>query len=73
MYKRQGDYPELVLNNDLDVGRGTLIPTLSSDRYFAELAHWFGVPKEDLNDIFPNLSNFYDTSSSDLPIGFLNV
>ncbi len=68
-----GDYPELILNSDIDVGKGTLIPSLSSDLYCAELAHWFGVPKTDLDDIFPNLKNFYSTSSNDLPLGFLTV
>ena len=68
-----GDYPSLALGNPLELGNGTLIPTLSTDQYFAELALWFGVSKSDLPMIFPNLTNFYDTTSSSLPIGFLNI
>ena len=67
-----GNYPSLALNNNLDVGNGVLIPELSTDEYFAELAQWFGVSNTDINTIFPNLSNFY-TVGSQPPIGFMNV
>ena len=67
-----GTYPTLALNSNLDIGNGVLVPTLSTDEYFAELAKWFGVSNGDLTDIFPNLTNFY-TPSSTLPIGFMNV
>lgn len=68
-----GDYPDLSLGNDMMLWDGVLIPTLSADTYFAELAKWFDVPSSDLSTIFPNLENFYDVNSPDLPIGFLNV
>lgn len=68
-----GTYPSLVLDNDLDIGGGVLIPTLSNDLYFSELALWLGVPASELNTIFPNLSNFYTPGSSQAPIGFLNI
>ena len=67
-----GTYPSLALNSDLDIGNGVLIPTLSTDEYFAELAQWFGVSNGDLTDIFPNLSNFY-TPGVLPPIGFMNI
>ena len=67
-----GSYPNLQLNSDLDVGNGVLIPTLSTDEYFAELALWYGVSSIDLLDIFPNLGNFYATTSGNAPIGFMN-
>ena len=67
-----GNYPDLALNSSLDVGNGVLIPTLSTDEYFAELARWFGVSNADMLDIFPNLLNFYSPSST-LPIGFMNL
>jgi uncharacterized protein (DUF1501 family) len=67
-----GDYPSLSLNNDLMLWDGILIPTLSADQYFAELAKWFDVPSSDLLDIFPNLGNFYDVNSNEMPIGFIN-
>lgn len=68
-----GDYPSLALGNPLDLGYGSLIPTTSTDEYFAELALWFGVSKTDLPILFPNLTNFYSTSSPSNPIGFLTI
>ncbi len=68
-----GTYPSLALESDLDVGGGVIIPTTPVDLYLAELAKWFGVGNADLNMIFPNLSNFFDTGSGDLPLGFLNI
>ncbi|QTN39830.1 DUF1501 domain-containing protein [Cryomorphaceae bacterium] len=67
-----GQYPDLAIGSSLDVGNGVLIPTLSTDEYFAELAKWFGVSNSDLLSIFPNLSNFYLPSSTP-PIGFMNI
>jgi uncharacterized protein (DUF1501 family) len=66
-----GNYPDLGLGNALDTGRGRLIPGLSTDEYFAELAQWFGVPNSQLGDIFPNLQRFYHIGSN-APIGFLS-
>ena len=68
-----GTYPSLELNNSIEVGGGVLIPQLSCDEYFAELAMWFGVSSSDLSTIFPNLGHFYDVGSGDAPIGFLNI
>lgn len=69
-----GEYPlSLAPNNILDTGRGRLIPTTSVDEYNAELACWFGVQNNsDLEDILPNIRNFYSNSASGLPVGFLN-
>ncbi len=54
-----GDYPSLALqDNPLNMGDGVLIPTTSTDQLYAELAHWFGVPREQLGALFPNLRNF---------------
>ncbi|HID51022.1 MAG TPA: DUF1501 domain-containing protein [Anaerolineae bacterium] len=66
-----GDYPALYENNPLDTGRGRLIPTTSCDEYFAELALWFGVDPSDLSAVFPNIGRFYDTTSEEMPLGFL--
>lgn len=68
-----GQYPDLSLNNPIEIGSGVLIPSLSTDEYFAEVAKWFGVSPMDLNIIFPNLHEFYSTTSSQPPIGFLNI
>jgi len=69
--KIYGQYPSLVLDNPLDVGRGRFIPQVSVDSYFAELALWLGVPKSRLTEVFPNLGNFYNTGGSAPPLGFL--
>lgn len=53
------------------VGGGVILPTLSTDEYFAELALWFGVSPNELGTIFPGLNNFYSASSGIMPIGFM--
>jgi uncharacterized protein (DUF1501 family) len=68
-----GNYPSLALNHDLIVHNNVLIPTTSADEYLAELALWFGVSYSDLDLIFPNLTNFYSSSSGIPPIGFMNI
>ncbi len=68
-----GDYPDLALGAAQEVDAGAIIPTTATDLYFAELALWFGVARSDLHLLFPNLHRFYDTNSSQLPIGFLNI
>ena len=67
-----GQYPSLALGNSLELGNGVLLPEISTDEYFAELALWFGVDQSYLTDIFPNIENFY-TPGSGNPIGFLNL
>ena len=67
-----GDYPSLELENNLMLRRGRLIPTVSAAEYLSELALWFGVSPSDVNDIFPDLPNFFDTSQGSMPLGFLN-
>lgn len=65
-----GDFPEdLGEGNDLDTGRGRLIPTTSVDQYFAELALWLGTSKSDLSLVLPNIDRFYDLGSSSSPLG----
>ncbi len=76
--KIYGSYPSLKVNpdvgaevNPLDTGRGRFIPTTSCDQFFAELALWLGVSKSNLPLVFPNIGNFYSTSGSAPPVGFL--
>ena len=68
-----GNYPSLALNGNDDVGGAILLPSISTDEYFAELSKWFGVANNDLNYVLPNIGNFYDPTDPDLPIGFMNV
>ncbi len=65
-----GAYPELSLGSSLDTGRGRLIPTVSVDEYFAELALWMGVSPSNLPLVLPNLSRFRDPLGGP-PLGFL--
>ncbi len=68
-----GEYPSLALNSTDDVGGAILLPTISTDEYFAELSKWFGVSNGDLSYVLPNVGNFYDVNNENLPIGFMNV
>lgn len=67
-----GQYPDLFLGNDRDLGRGRLIPTTSTDEYFAELALWFGASSSDLDQILPNINRFWTPTSVNYPIGFMS-
>lgn len=71
--KIYGEYPnpdQLQIGAGLDVGtQGRILPSISTDEYFAELALWLGVPQSSLGDVFPNLVNFWSGDSS--PIGFM--
>ena len=71
--KVYGDYPTSLLpGNDLDLGRGRLIPTMSVDEYNAELALWFGVGNNsDLETILPNVRNFFGSGGGSAPVGFM--
>jgi uncharacterized protein (DUF1501 family) len=68
-----GQFPDLSLsNNPLNVSdRGVMIPTTSTDSFFAEMALWYGVSPNDLTKILPNIGNFYSPGSGTPPIGFL--
>ncbi len=76
-----GKFPSLALTNynlhsdtnPLDVGSGVMLPTTSTDEYFAELALWYGVPASELVLLFPNIGYFYNPLSGTSPVGFLDV
>jgi uncharacterized protein (DUF1501 family) len=68
-----GQYPVLATGNDLDIGRGRLLPTTSVDEYCAELASWFGVEASEMSTIFPNAENFFNTSTTPYPLGILGA
>jgi uncharacterized protein (DUF1501 family) len=65
-----GRYPEdLSFGNPLDTGRGRLIPTLSVDEYYGELALWLGVAPADVPFVLPNLGRFCDLGRKARPLG----
>ncbi len=70
-----GSYPdesELSLGRGLDVGsNGRMIPTTSTDEYFAELALWLGLSRGELEDVLPNIGSFYSPGATDTPLGML--
>jgi uncharacterized protein (DUF1501 family) len=68
-----GSYPSLALDTDMEIGGGVIIPQISTDEYFAELALWYGIPSSDLALLFPNIGNFYNTMSGEAPIGFMDL
>ena len=61
-------FPASGLGHALDVGSGSLLPTISVDQYGATLAKWFGVPDSQLGEVFPNLANFTQRD-----LGFMSV
>ncbi|MCB0762799.1 MAG: DUF1501 domain-containing protein [Flavobacteriales bacterium] len=68
-----GEYPDLAIASDIEVGGGgVLIPQISTDEYFAELAMWFGVQDSDFEYLLPNLGNFFEVGSGQ-PLGFMNL
>ncbi len=67
-----GEYPSLELSNNVELGDGVMLPTTANDLYFAELALWFGITPSELETIFPNIANFYDVNSGEMPLGFMN-
>ena len=68
-----GDYPTLNLDNERMLWDGVLVPTLSTDEYFTEIAQWFGVKPALIPQLFPNINNFYNLNSGQPPIGFLSI
>lgn len=68
----RGSYPSLVIDGPDDIGRGgRIFPKVSADQYFCELLRWFGVTPGDMEQVLPNITNFYDPYSSTHPLDFL--
>ena len=67
--KIYGTYPDLFLGNEWDAGNGRIVPTTSCDELFAELALWMGASTGDIDEILPNIGNFWTPSPSDTPLG----
>ena len=67
-----GEYPIIAANTNLELGGGVLLPTTSTDQYFAEIALWFGISPNDLSLILPNIDNFYNINTEEGRLGFLD-
>jgi uncharacterized protein (DUF1501 family) len=67
-----GQFPDLALGSANELGNGIILPSISADEYFAEIALWMGVQTGDMEYILPNLDNFVDINEG-APIGFLNI
>jgi len=65
-----GSFPSLELDGSDDYnGLGRMIPTLSVSQYGATVAKWFGVPEQDMQNVFPNIINY---SQAERDIGFIS-
>jgi uncharacterized protein (DUF1501 family)/uncharacterized protein (DUF1800 family) len=54
-----GTFPDtLTAGNNLDVGRGRLIPTTPFEAVWYGLTEWFGVPASEIPFLLPNAANF---------------
>lgn len=55
-----GQYPDIALGTNTDVGRGRQLPTISVDELHASLAYWFGIDSSnDLQAVVPNIGNYW--------------
>ncbi|MFK8045446.1 MAG: DUF1501 domain-containing protein [Crocinitomicaceae bacterium] len=71
-----GSYPSLEIGSTQYIDGGVIAPTMATDSLFSELALWYGLTPSDLSTIFPNVANFHNLatiSTSNPPIGFLNM
>jgi len=68
-----GTHPDLKVNQGLDAsnGRGRWIPTTATTQASAVIAHWFGVPQDDLPQLFPSLNNFASAFESEANLNFI--
>lgn len=58
-----GQFPSrLAAGEGQDVGHGRLLPTTAWENVYAPLFEWFGVAKEDIPEVLPNLPNFEKSS-----------
>ncbi len=68
----RGAFPSLVIDGPNDIGRGgRIFPQLSADEYFCEMLRWFGVTAGDMDQVLPNIRNFYNPASATGPVGFI--
>ncbi|MBL8185036.1 MAG: DUF1501 domain-containing protein [Blastocatellia bacterium] len=67
-------FPTLVIGtsgpDDTNSGsgaRGRWIPTTSVEQYAATLARWYGLPENQMAEVFPNIGNFASTNLGFMP------
>ncbi|MEO6565237.1 MAG: DUF1501 domain-containing protein [Casimicrobiaceae bacterium] len=53
-----GTFPTVALGGNDDIGRGSLLPTTSTDQFHATLARWFGLTDPQIATVLPNLYRF---------------
>lgn len=74
--KIYGAYPKMDVISSSNLQnvsiRGTFIPSISTDEFYAELALWYGISPYDLCYALPNLGNFYSYAINNYPVGFMN-
>lgn len=69
-----GRYPDLQLGGERDSdkkNRGRWIPQTSTQQTAAIMSNWFGVQKNDLDGIFPTLTNFEDSFGTNANLDFI--
>ena len=67
-----GTFPNLALDSNDDVGYGgRLLPSTSTDVYFAEMLRWFGVSNNQMTAVLPNIAHFWNPLTSPAPLGFI--
>ncbi|MEM1294989.1 MAG: hypothetical protein AAGH89_06455 [Verrucomicrobiota bacterium] len=70
--KIYGTFPDIRLAENGgadDIGNGgRILPTTSTDKFFSEMATWFGVTSGDMATVLPNLSKF----STEPSLGFIS-
>ena len=68
-----GKLPSLAIGGADDYSeQGRTIPTIANIQVQAELAHWFGVEKNYLPELFPHISNF-QSDAKDVTSSFVNL
>ena len=70
-----GTHPDLKLQQGLDAseGRGRWIPTTATTQASAIIANWFGVPQNDLPQLFPSLNNFASPFEPEANLNFIKT
>ena len=68
-----GTHPDLAISQGLDAskGRGRWIPTTAPTQVNSVMAHWFGVPKQEIPLLFPSINNFSDPCDAQENLNFI--